>query len=49
MADRVTLEVQPRTVMGNKVGQLRNEGFLPANIYGSQVDSLAIQVPTIDL
>lgn len=41
---QVTLEAERRTVMGKKVKHLRHDGIIPANIYGHQQDSLAIQV-----
>lgn len=46
MADRFSLSVQPRTITGKKVKQLRRDGMLPANIYGHNVDSVAVSVPT---
>lgn len=45
---RPTLKAEKREVLGKKVKQLRREGFLPANIYGKDMDSLAIQVKTAD-
>lgn len=42
---RKKLEVQKRTVTGKKVKKLRKEGILPANVYGKDVKSLAVQVP----
>jgi large subunit ribosomal protein L25 len=36
-------------VLGKKVKALRRAGVTPANIYGHNVDSVAIQVPTEDL
>ncbi|MCA9397537.1 50S ribosomal protein L25 [candidate division WWE3 bacterium] len=47
--EKITIQVQPRDLLGNKVNKLRREGLLPANIYGSQVDSLSIQVPAVEL
>ncbi len=37
-----TLAAEPRTILGKKVGRLRREGKLPANIYGHNVQSTAI-------
>ena len=37
--------VEPRTVIGKKVSQLRRSGTLPANIYGRNQESLAVQLP----
>lgn len=45
---RPTLKAEKREVLGKKVKQLRREGFLPANIYGKDMASLAIQVKTAD-
>jgi large subunit ribosomal protein L25 len=44
MAERATLHAQPRTVLGKKVKQLRNNGILPANIYGRGLESTAVQL-----
>jgi large subunit ribosomal protein L25 len=43
--NRIPLTAEKRTLMGRKLGRLRLEGILPANIYGNNVDSLAVQVP----
>ncbi|MEX2246147.1 MAG: 50S ribosomal protein L25 [Dehalococcoidia bacterium] len=37
------LSVAPRTVLGKKVAQLRRSGVTPANIYGHNVASKAVQ------
>ncbi len=42
---RVVLKVTPRKVLGKKVKQLRKEGILPANIYGKEVKSQAVELP----
>lgn len=42
---RPKLPVQKRTVVGKKVKRLRKDGILPANIYGKDVKSQAVQVP----
>lgn len=39
------LESQKRKISGRKVKTLRKEGLLPANIFGKEMKSLAIQVP----
>lgn len=41
---REKLTVEKRTVLGKKVKKLRREGVLPANIYGKEVKSMAVQV-----
>ena len=46
---RRELDVQTREVVGKKVAQLRRQGFLPANVYGHGLDSVAVQVSTDDL
>jgi large subunit ribosomal protein L25 len=38
------LEVQKRTVIGKQVKKLRRENLLPANIYGKELASVAVQV-----
>ena len=48
MAD-FTLAVERRTVLGKKVARLRRAGVTPANIYGHNVPSTAIQASTHDL
>ncbi len=44
MAKRQALAVESRTVFGNKVKQLRRDGFIPANIYGNNVEPTAVSV-----
>lgn len=44
MAEQVTLRAQRRTVLGKKVKRLREEGILPANIYGRGLESVPIQL-----
>jgi len=46
---RIDLNVTPREVLGKKVKALRRQGQTPANVYGHNVDSRAIQVSTEDL
>lgn len=46
---RAELNVRPREVLGKKVKALRREGLTPANIYGHNVDSVAVQVTNDDL
>jgi len=45
VADTYTLEAQPRTITGKKVSQLRNQGLVPAIIYGAKVQPISVQVP----
>jgi large subunit ribosomal protein L25 len=42
-----TYVVEPRTVTGKKVSRLRREGVLPANIYGRNLPSVAVQLPYV--
>lgn len=44
MQKRPTLQVEKRTVLGKKIKKLRREGILPANIYGKELASVAIQM-----
>ncbi len=44
MAERATIPAQPRDILGKKVKRLRQQGILPANIYGRHLDSTAVQV-----
>ncbi len=42
---RLQLKVEKRTVLGKKIKKLRKSGILPANIYGKDIKSQAVQVP----
>ncbi len=44
MAD-YAFEAQPRTVVGKKVRQLRNEGLVPIVVYGPKTEPMNLQVP----
>lgn len=41
---RLNLQAEKRTVLGKQVKKLRREGLLPANIYGKELSSVAVQV-----
>lgn len=43
--NRIPLTAEKRELMGRKLGRLRRDGILPANIYGNNVDSQAVQIP----
>ena len=43
MPDEAQLTLNPRTITGKKVRFLRREGFVPGNLYGRGLDSVAIQ------
>lgn len=42
------LTAEKRKVTGRKVKALRKQGILPANIYGKDIKSLAVQIPVKD-
>lgn len=42
------LIAEERKILGKKIKTLRREGILPANVYGKDLASLAIQVKTAD-
>ena len=41
---KLKLKADKRTITGRKVKNLRNEGILPANIFGKKVKSISVQV-----
>ena len=43
--DGLTLQVEPRSVLGKTVRHLRRRGIVPANIYGRGLESVAVQAP----
>ena len=45
---RHSLEVKKRSVFGKKLKKLRKAGTLPGNIYGREMKSVAIEMPTKD-
>ena len=47
--DTIQLAVDVREAMGKKVRFLRRDGLTPANIYGRNLDSVALQLPSADL
>ncbi|MEN9933468.1 MAG: hypothetical protein RLZZ387_47 [Chloroflexota bacterium] len=44
MAERFTLNLEPRTVIGKKVKTLRAKGLLPATVYGKGVEPISVQI-----
>ena len=46
--DKHTLKADKRILTGKKVRSLRREGFVPANIFGKKMKSLAIQLKKDD-
>lgn len=47
--DRIELSAARRDVLGKKVEYLRRRGITPANLYGHNVQSTALQVDTAEL
>jgi large subunit ribosomal protein L25 len=45
---QVEVKAQRRTVLGKKVKDLREEGWIPAVIYGPNVDSRSLQIDMFD-
>lgn len=45
MAQREKLKVEKRDIQGKKVRKLRRTGIIPANIYGADFTSTAVQLP----
>lgn len=45
MAQREKLKAEKREITGKKVRKLRREGIIPANIYGADFASMAVQLP----
>lgn len=46
--EKINLTVEPRTILGKKIKKLRKDGTLPANLFGKDMKSKAIQLPTKD-
>ena len=44
MADRLSLSLENRTLVGKKVNRLRREGVLPATVYGKGVSPISVQM-----
>ncbi len=42
---RQKLVVEKRKILGKKIKKLRREGILPANVYGKDIKSVAVQMP----
>ncbi len=48
-AAELVLQAETRAVMGKKVKQLRRDGLVPANVYGRNQESRAIQAPLAEI
>jgi large subunit ribosomal protein L25 len=44
MSDQITVALEPRTMLGKRVRRLRRSGIIPANIYGRDRASRAVQL-----
>src|SRR5258708_31881480 len=42
---KYSLVVEKRNIVGKKLKKLRKEGILPANVYGKDIASEAVQLP----
>lgn len=49
MADRITLELQPRETLGKKVKRLRQEGIIPVHLYGPGISPKSLQCQSTTL
>jgi len=47
MAQRTQLKANKRELFGRKINRLRREGILPANLFGNNIKSQALQVDTV--
>jgi len=45
MGNKITLTLEPRELHGKKVQNLRDQGILPAIIYGPGIDPISVQAP----
>ncbi|HEX7455861.1 MAG TPA: 50S ribosomal protein L25 [Candidatus Nanoarchaeia archaeon] len=45
---KLSISVEPRKTLGKKVKKLRSEGILPANLFGKDIKSQALQVAEKD-
>lgn len=44
--DTANLNLEPRTVLGKKVKQLRQQGYTPVHLYGSDIEASSHQIQT---
>ena len=45
---KIELNAQKRELLGSKVSQLRNEGIIPAILYGKSFEAIPLQIPLRD-
>lgn len=45
MGDKINLKLDPRTLQGKKVKQLRKEGIVPGVVYGAGLEPVNVQAP----
>lgn len=48
MAERVAIKAAQRSVLGKDVRKIRREGRLPANVYGRELESKALEIDARD-
>lgn len=46
--DRISLKAKERSLLGKKVKKLRDDGFIPAHVFGKGLESEHVQVSSID-
>jgi len=46
--EKIKLTLTPRKILGKKVKKLRREGILPANLFGKDIKSVALQISEKD-
>jgi large subunit ribosomal protein L25 len=49
MSQKWSLSAQTRTLTGKKAKRLLQQGYVPASVYGPDLDSVAIQIPQQEL
>ncbi len=47
--EKITLQAEPRNIIGRQVKSLRRQGLVPAVVYGHDFKTLSIQVPMKEL
>jgi large subunit ribosomal protein L25 len=46
--EKIILAAEKREILGKQVKSLRRDGFIPANIFGKDFESLAVTIPLTD-